>query len=150
MRVYRANLDDTLFGTVAGDIYQIEPAAGKPCAILQFVLTQESSTTNNMNDIEVVLATTAGTGGTARTAMPTQPGLVAAGATILEANTVDAAGTVDVHGSEAFSALSGYNFEPSPDGWLWIPVGSVGVFRFPNTVKEDYKLSGFLLFGEVG
>jgi hypothetical protein len=156
-RVYSISFDGVTVTNSGGDadLFELLPAAGKPCKLLGLMLAVSSETGDAAEEILRIKvmrlpATVTGGNGTSVTPRPMLTSDPASGATC-EYNGATVATTsgtaVDLH-ADAFNVRSGYQLWWTPETAPVFINAEGAVVRMTSTVADDVTMTGTLYFEE--
>lgn len=157
-RAYSISFDGVTVTNAGGDadLFELAPAANKPCRLLGLMLAVSSETGDAAEEILRIKvmrlpATVTSGNGTAVTPRPMLSSAAASGASC-EYNGSTVATTsstaVDLH-ADAFNVRSGYQFWWTPETAPVIVNAEAAVVRMMSTVADDVTMSGTLYFEEI-
>jgi len=148
-RMYAAPIDISSFGTAAGDIVEIRPAAGKPIAFHGMFLADSSANANERLAIIVKRMATSGSGGTTVTGVPLDPNGAADACTVETANTTDASSTATNLKRDAFDTQQGWQYLPAPEHRILQDDGESLVVAITDTPATSPAFQGYILYEEL-
>lgn len=153
--MYGASFEDVTVSTAgAHDVFELLPAAGRPCVIHCISLSQNTDVGDAaefMARVKIIRGFTgSGSGGSAATEFALDPSAPANTAAVETNNTtVAATGTGTELWSEAFNVRTGWLWLPTPEMRIKVRNAELLVVRFPAQLTSAVDLSGTMYWEEL-
>ena len=154
-RMYSAAFQGVSVSTGIVDLFELLPAAGKPCIIHSVHVTQDDGETSLQLPVTLKRLTATVTGGNGTAVTPRKLGWstdAAAGAAVERIATTPAttSGTAEVLRAQGDNILNGWHWTFLPEERIGIVNGEAFIAKLETAAGVTLLLSGELIFEELG